>query len=128
MPAAPMGQAAQMGGGPSPAGSSVSMPSQSQGSQVNGIAKVRQAIKLLESAVSEVGAEGDLGQEILKSLKGLSAKAPQSETTAGAEGTALQALAAKAKQSAPLLALARAQGGAQGQPGGGEAPQPPQGM
>ena len=97
-----------------------------QGNQVAGIAKVRQAIKLLETDLHDVGSASEIGQEILKAVRGLGAKAPQNQTTAGAESTALQSLAAKAKQMAPMLALARQQGGAGG-PGMGGGGQPPGG-
>jgi len=126
MPAAPMGPAATPGQSPSPSptGSSLAGPSASPGTQVNGIAKVRQSIKLLESALSDLGSESDIGGAILSAIKGLSSKAPENKTTAGAESSALQGLAAKAKQAAPMLALARAQGQGGAAPGASPGGQP----
>lgn len=113
MPAAPGGPAA-----PAPMGSSPAQATGSPGNQVQGIAKVRQAIKLLETALADVGSTSEIGMEIMKSIKGLASKAPANQTTAGAESTALQMLAARARQTAPMLALAR--GGMGGQNPGGE--------
>jgi len=123
MPVAPGAPAAA----PAPAGSSIARPTQSPGTSVAGIAKVRQAIKLLEEALRDVGSTSEIGDAILTSIKKLASKAPQNATTAGAESSQLQALAAKARQMAPMLALARSQGGggaggAGAPPGGGGAP------
>ena len=113
MPVAP-------GGPASPAGSSPVMASPSPGNQVAGIAKVRQALKLLEQSIADLGSSGEVGSKVLKCIKDLAAIAPANQTTAGAESSQLAMLAAKARQMAPMLALARAQGGG-ASPGG----QPP---
>lgn len=110
MPVAP-------GGPASPAGSSPIMASQSPGNQVAGIAKVRQALKLLEQAIPDLGSNGEIGSKVLKCIRDLAAIAPANKTTAGAESSQLAMLAARAKQMAPMLALSRAQG--QGGMGGG---------
>lgn len=111
MPAAPGApQAAPLNPTGAPSGSSPTQQGQSPGNAVNGTAKVRQAIKLLESALADVGVETELGGEIMRSIKGLAAKAPANQTTAGAESSQLALLAQRARQQAPMLALARQQG------------------
>lgn len=102
-PVAPGGAAAM----PSPAGSSPIRPTQNAGSMVNGIAKVRQAIKLLASALSDVMEDAELAEVVMKSIKSLGEKAPANKSTAGAEQTQLQLLAQQARAQAPMLALAR---------------------
>ena len=103
LPVAPGAPQAQV----APAGSSPTRATDNPGAQVNGTAKVRQAIKLLESALPEIGSDGPLGLEVMRAIKGLASKAPANQTTAGAESSQLQMLAARAKQMAPRLALVR---------------------
>jgi hypothetical protein len=87
----------------------MSSPSPAQGSQVAAMAKVRQATKLLEEALPDLGSESPVGKAVLSAIKSLASKAPQNQTTAGADNTVLRDLAQKAQQQAPLQALQRAQ-------------------
>lgn len=119
LPVAPGGAAQLPPNVASPAGSSPTQRTQNPGSQVNGVAKVRQAIKLLASALHDVMENQDLADEVMKAIKGLGSKAPANQATAGAENTQLQLLAQQAKAQAPMLALAR-QGQPQGAPNGGQ--------
>lgn len=104
----------------SPAGSSPIRPTQNAGSMVNGIAKVRQAIKLLASAMPDVMENQELADEIMNAIKKLGAKAPANQTTAGSESSQLAMLARNAQAQAPMLALSRMQGQGQGTPNGGQ--------
>jgi hypothetical protein len=106
-------------GAPSPAGSPMSQPSPAQGNQVAAMAKVRQATKLLEEALPDLGSESPVGKAVLTAIKSLASKAPQNTTTANADNAVMRDLAAKAKQQAPFMALQRAQGKPQASPMGG---------
>jgi hypothetical protein len=98
------------GPAPGPAGTPMSAPGPSTGSQVQAMAQVRQATKLLEQALPALGADSDIGRSVLNAIKSLSAKAPESKTTAGADATVLRDMAQKAAQQAPVMALKRAIG------------------
>jgi hypothetical protein len=91
-----------------PSGTPMSAPGPSQGSQVQAMAQVRQATKLLEQALPALGADTPVGRSILNAIKSLSAKAPENKTTAGADATVLRDMAQRAAQQAPVMALKRA--------------------
>ena len=82
LPVAPGGAAQLPPNVASPAGSSPTQRTQNPGSQVNGVAKVRQAIKLLASALHDVMENQDLADEVMKAIKGVGSKAPANQATA----------------------------------------------
>lgn len=101
-----------------PMGSSpAAMHSGNPGAQANAIAKLREAIKLIELALPDLPPE-EKG-EVAKCISILSKKFPDSEASPGIQQTALRDLAQKAQQQQMMQALMRQQP----QPGAG-APQP----
>jgi hypothetical protein len=86
------------------------------GSDAQVVSKVRAAVKILQELAGTIDPASDIGKAVFDSIKKLSAHAPANKATQGLENTALQDIAAKAKQSAPLMGL---MGGAAGIPQGG---------
>lgn len=118
MPASPLGPASAT---PGPAGASILGPTPSPGAKATALAKVRQATKLLETVVPELGADSEEGKEVLSVLMKLTKMAPPSEAASGIDATALKDLQRRAQQMAPLLQM-QGGGGPQAQPGAGTQP------
>ena len=105
----------------------MSQPSPNPGQEAASIAKVRQAIAILQDAFGGMDPSGELGQATLDAIKKLGTKAPPMQGAPGVGQEALRNLMMQARQSAPLQSLMRSQAGAPsgapgGLPGGGAAP------
>ena len=99
----------------------MSGPSPNPGMEAASIAKVRQAIDLLQQAFGGADPTGELGKAILDSIKKLGAAAPAMQGAPGVGQEALRNALMQARQAAPMQALMRsmASGGAGGAAGGG---------
>lgn len=87
------------------------------------MAKVSQAVKILQDAFGGVDPASDTGHAILKSIEQLSKVAPVTQAAPGVGQEALRGLALQARQQAPLEMLLRQQAAGAGQPpAGGAAP------
>lgn len=117
----------------------MSGPSPNPGMEAASIAKVRQAIDLLQQAFGGADPTGELGKAILDSIKKLGSAAPAMQGAPGVGQEALRNALMQARQAAPMQALMRsmASGGAGGPaaagggtPGGMPAmsPSPTEGM
>lgn len=94
----------------------MSGPSPNPGMEAASIAKVRQAIDLLQQAFSGADPTGELGKAILDSIKKLGSAAPAMQGAPGVGQEALRNALMQARQAAPMQALMRsmASGGAGG--------------
>ncbi len=99
----------------------MSQPSPNPGQEAASLAKVRQAIAILQEAFNGTDPTGELGSAIIDSIKKLGSKAPPMQGAPGVGMEALRNLMTQARQQAPLQALMRSQAGG-GAPGGGAAP------
>lgn len=75
------------------------------------MAKVRQAVSMLQQSVADLDMASPLGEAVIKSIGQLSKHAPA--TQAQPQGQSLRDMLMKAQQSAPLAALQRMMGGSQ---------------
>lgn len=112
---------------PQPAfGSSPMMrPSGNPGNAANGAAMVREAVDMLEKALSDIPPDHPLHKMVLDSIGKLSKAAPLQAASPGVGLTALKQQLAQAQQQSPLAALlagARGGGAQPGAPGGGAPP------
>jgi len=106
--------------------SPISQPSGSPGSNAGALAKLREAINIMQAALPEVPAGTDPHKAVLKAIADLSKHIPPSAEVPGVQQTALRDLAQNAQKNAMLKqvmgSLGGANGGGQGGPPG---PQPP---
>lgn len=97
--------------GQPPFGSSpMQMPTPNRGSQAAALAKVSSAVKLLETALPELGATTEPGQAVMKAIQSLAKHAPSGSIDKGVEATSLQTLMMANKQDNPMLNLLRSMG------------------
>lgn len=96
----------------------MSGPSPNPGQEAAAIAKVRQAITLLQDAFGGSDPTGELGKAILDSIKKLGGAAPAMQGAPGVGQEALRNALMQARQTAPMQALMRsmAAGGGAGGP------------
>jgi len=96
----------------------MSGPSPNPGQEAASIAKVRQAIDLLQQAFGGSDPTGELGKAILDSIKKLGSVAPPMQGAPGVGMEALRNALMQARQSSPMQALMRsmASGGGAGGP------------
>jgi hypothetical protein len=96
----------------------MSGPSPNPGQEAAAIAKVRQAIAMLQDAFGGSDPTGELGKAILDSIKKLGGAAPAMQGAPGVGQEALRNALMQARQTAPMQALMRsmAAGGGAGGP------------
>lgn len=97
----------------------MSGPSPNPGQEAASIAKVRQAIAILQEAFGGSDPTGELGKAILDSIKKLGGAAPAMQGAPGVGQEALRNALMQARQTAPMQALMRSMasgGGAGGAP------------
>jgi hypothetical protein len=97
----------------------MSGPSPNPGQEAAAIAKVRQAIAMLQDAFGGSDPTGELGKAILDSIKKLGGAAPAMQGAPGVGQEALRNALMQARQTAPMQALMRSMasgGGAGGAP------------
>lgn len=92
------------------------------GASVAGAQQIGIVIKALEKILPLVGSSSELGQEVLKSIKGLAKYVPAGSVTPAAEQNQLQAAQIRSVQNGQNAALLRQQ---QAQQQGGGAPAAP---
>lgn len=106
--------------GQPPMGSSpVESPSGSPGKSANAMAKVREAVKLLETALADLPTGSDPYKAVINSIQSISRHVSPSEEVPGVQQTALRDLQQGAGKNAMLQQVMRSMGGGEGgQPGG----------
>ena len=115
--------------GQPPMGSSpISVPSGSPGSQAGAMAKVREAINILQAALPEFPPGSDPHKALLTAISSISKHIAPSAEVPGVQQTALRDLQSQAGKSAMLQQVMQSLGGAKAGPGGGGAEPPPPGM
>ena len=102
----------------------MSGPSPNPGQEAASIAKVRQAIDILQQAFGGTNPTGELGKAILDSIKKLGGAAPPMQGAPGVGQEALRNLLMQARQSSPMQSVMRmaASGGGAGAPAAGGTP------
>ena len=100
----------------------MSGPTPNPGAEAAAIAKVRQAIDLLQQAFSGADPTGELGKAILDSIKKLGSAAPAMQGAPGVGQEALRNALMQARQSAPMQALMRSMASGGGGAAGGGTP------
>lgn len=114
-----VGQGGTPGQPPMGGAGGATMPMMNRGAKASGLAYIQQAVRILEKAIQVVGAETELGKDVIQVLTKLT-KHIGAGASPGVENSALQKLMAEQKSEAPLLQQLRSQGGG----GGGTAPPP----
>jgi len=107
--------------------SPISVPSGFPGAAAGALSKVREAVKILQSAIPELPIGSEPHTEIIKMIEKLSKIVPPSAEVPGVQQTALRDLAKGAGQNAMLQQVMNSLGGANAGAGGGGA-QPPPGL
>lgn len=108
-----------LSGAPPMGASPISVPSGSPGSNAGAMAKVREAINILQSALPELGAGTEPYKAVLSTLQSLNKFIPPSAEVPGIQKTAVNDLARQAQQSAMMRQVMASLGG---QGGGMPAP------
>lgn len=96
-----------------------SPPTDSAGSAVDGMSKVREAIKLLEMSLPGLPSGSEPHKTVLQCITSLAKIAPASAEVPGVQQAQLQGLQQKAQAMAPLMALQRAMQAKEAAGGGG---------
>lgn len=87
------------GTGQPPFGSSpATAPTQNQGYQAAGLAKIGVVVKQLESLLPLVGASSEAGQDVLESIKRLAKHIPPGSVSPAAQGNQMQEMMLKLAQ------------------------------
>ena len=102
-----------MGSGP------ISMPTGNPGQQANALAKVREAIKMLEGALPNIPTGSEPYKAVLDAITKISKHVAPSAEVPGVQQTALRDLGQQAQQSAMMQSLMRSLSPT---PAGGNAP------
>jgi len=97
----------------------MSVPSGSPGQNAQGLAKVREALKLLEAQLPSFPAGTDIWKALHDTIGKLAKVAPASAENQGVQQTALRDLQQGAQKDAQLDAVMRSLGGAGSGAGGG---------
>jgi hypothetical protein len=103
----------------------MSVPTGSPGQNAQGLAKVREALKLLEAQLPSFPAGTDIWKALHDTIGKLAKVAPASAENQGVQQTALRELQQGAGKDAQLDAVMRSLGGAGSGAGGGAAAAPP---
>jgi len=88
------------------------------------MAKVREAINILQAALPEFPAGSEPHSKILASIQSISKVVPPSSEVPGVQQTALRDIAAQNQKNAMLQQVMSSLGGAGAGPGGGGPPSP----
>lgn len=121
--------------GKPPIGASpISAPSGNPGSNANAMAKIREAVKILEQALPDLPTGSDPYKATLSAIQGISKHVSPADEVPGVQKTALRDLSQQADKSGMMQALQRSMGslggagqgggGAPGSPGGAPSPLP----
>ena len=113
-----------LSGNPPMGSSPISVPTGSPGSAAGAMAKLREAINILNAAISELPVGSEPHKAVMSAVQGLSKAVPPSADVPGVQQTALRDLQANAGKSAMMQKLMASLGAGGAQPGGG-APLPP---
>jgi hypothetical protein len=113
----------------------VQQPTPNRGNQAAALAQVQWAVRLLETALPQLGAASPQGQAVMKAITSLSKHTPTAGGSPGVQKTALQDLMMQQRQQQPMMDMLRGQGGGIAGPMGGApsampsspTPQPPTG-
>lgn len=109
--------------GQPPIGSApMSVPSGSPGANAGGLAEVREAIKLLQTALPKLPVGSEPHKSLLDSIKSLSKVVPPSAEVPGVQQTALRDLAQNAGKNQMLQQVMSSLGGANAGAGGAGLP------
>ena len=96
-----------------------SPPTGNPGLAAGGMSKLREAVNMLSLALPDLPLGSEPHKAAARAITDLSKSVPASEEIPGMQVTQLQGLQKQAQQSAPLVALMRAMGQQQQQPGAG---------
>lgn len=105
--------------------SPLSVPTGSPGAAAGAMAKVREAINILNMAISELPIGTDPHKAVMSAVQGLTKVVPPSADVPGVQQTALRDLQANAGKSAMMQKLMASLGAGGAQPGGGPPLPPP---
>jgi len=92
----------------------VGVPSGSPGKSANALARVREALKILNSELPNLEPGSDPYKAVYEAIGKLSKVAPPSAEVPGVQKTALRGLGQEAQQSSMMQALMRSMGGGAG--------------
>lgn len=111
-------------GRPPMGASPVGVPSGAPGQSANALAKVREAIKILEAALPALPTGSDPYKSVLSAIQSISKHVSPSDEIPGVQQTALRDIGQQSSQNAMLQQLMRSMGSASpgGAPGGGASP------
>lgn len=111
--------------------SSISVPSASPGASADAMAKVREAIKILENALPQLPTGSEPHKAVLSAIQSVSKHVPASDASPGVQQSTLRGLQQQGGKDAAMEAVMRSLGGAGGaaapggSPPGGAAPMSP---
>src|SRR5215471_6515846 len=101
-----------LSGQPPMGASPISVPTGSPGSNAGAMAKVREAINILQAALPELGAGTEPYKAVLNSLQSLNKYVSPSAEVPGIQQTALKDLQSQAQKSAMMRQVMNSLGGA----------------
>ena len=116
-----------LSGQPPMGASPISVPSGSPGSAAGAMSKVREAVKILQTALPEMPMGSDAHKAVLSAISSISKYVPPSSEVPGVQQTALRDLQQNAGKNQMLQQVMSSLGGANAGGGGASAP-PPGGM
>jgi hypothetical protein len=109
----PMMPGAAPQGSPQLGSSPATGPTPNVGDHVRGNALIGAALNAMAMAVPLVGAQSEIGQELLSAMQRIGKKMPPGATSPGGEGNALDALRARQQQTGPMMAALQQRAAAQ---------------